>query len=101
MECRVQKRTAVTFTFHPTKHVPVRTRVTEAAARRGMTLAVQIGRWTSHRIERLARVADGQEALKYVTRTGRYQDPALHPVPGVVLLDVRMPEVDGATSWPT
>jgi CheY-like chemotaxis protein len=46
-------------------------------------------------VNHLARVADGREAVDYVSRQGRYQDAVLYPFPGVVLLDVRMPRLDG------
>jgi CheY-like chemotaxis protein len=41
------------------------------------------------------RVADGEEALDYLLRRGVYADQALSPVPNVVLLDLRLPKVDG------
>lgn len=44
---------------------------------------------------RLLHVADGQAALDYVTRQGEYSDPATSPRPGVILLDLRLPKVDG------
>jgi CheY-like chemotaxis protein len=40
-------------------------------------------------------VMDGEEALDFLFRRGRYQDPALSPRPHVVLLDLRLPRVDG------
>jgi CheY-like chemotaxis protein len=46
-------------------------------------------------VNHLARVADGREAVDYVSRKGRYQDAVRYPFPGVVLLDVRMPRLDG------
>jgi len=46
-------------------------------------------------VNRLVRVADGQEAIDYVTRAAPYQDPEQYPLPSVVLLDVRMPRLDG------
>ncbi|HVO22306.1 MAG TPA: response regulator [Candidatus Margulisiibacteriota bacterium] len=46
-------------------------------------------------INHLVRVADGQEAIDYVSRTGAYQDTSVYPDPSVVLLDVRMPRLDG------
>jgi CheY-like chemotaxis protein len=46
-------------------------------------------------INRLIRVADGQEAVDYVSRTGAYQDSEQFPLPSVILLDVRMPRLDG------
>ena len=40
---------------------------------------------------------DGQEALDYLCRRGPYQDPAKSPRPGLILLDIKMPKVDGFT----
>ena len=39
--------------------------------------------------------ADGDEALDYLKRRGRYADPAKAPRPGVVLLDLNLPGTDG------
>jgi CheY-like chemotaxis protein len=44
---------------------------------------------------RLNHVADGQEALDYLYRRGEYSDPAQSPRPGMILLDLRLPKVDG------
>jgi len=46
-------------------------------------------------INRLVRVVDGQEAVDYVSRAGAYRDTRAYPDPSVVLLDVRMPRLDG------
>ena len=43
----------------------------------------------------LIRVADGQEALDYLYRKSGFSDPAKSPRPGLILLDLRMPRVDG------
>ena len=43
----------------------------------------------------LVHVSDGQEALDYLFRQGSYSDPAASPRPHVVLLDLRLPRVDG------
>ena len=40
-------------------------------------------------------VRDGEEALDYLFRRGRYQDPRLSPRPGLILLDVNLPKVSG------
>lgn len=40
-------------------------------------------------------VADGEELLAYLQRTGPFVDPASSPRPGIVLLDLNMPRVDG------
>jgi hypothetical protein len=41
----------------------------------------------------IAVVRDGEEALDYVHRRGAFADGA--PVPGIILLDLRLPKVDG------
>ena len=46
-------------------------------------------------INQLVRVTDGQEALDYVARSSPYEDAERYPFPSVVLLDVRMPRLDG------
>ena len=43
----------------------------------------------------LVHVPDGEEALDYLFRRGRYGDPGLSPRPDLVLLDLRLPKVDG------
>jgi two-component system response regulator len=40
-------------------------------------------------------VHDGEELLQYLRREGPYADPADSPRPGLVLLDLNMPKVDG------
>lgn len=40
-------------------------------------------------------VADGEELLAYLRREGRYADPGTSPRPGLVLLDLNMPRMDG------
>ena len=44
---------------------------------------------------RLMHVADGQAALDYLHRSGEYADAATSPRPGLILLDLRLPKVDG------
>lgn len=43
----------------------------------------------------LMHVTDGQAALDYLARRNIYSDPAQSPRPGVILLDLRLPKVDG------
>lgn len=38
---------------------------------------------------------DGQEALDYLFRQNKYSDPATSPTPHLILLDLRLPKVDG------
>lgn len=40
-------------------------------------------------------VRDGQEALDYIHRQGAYQDEGKYPRPDLILLDIRMPKMDG------
>ena len=43
-------------------------------------------------------VSDGRELLDYLKRSGRYADPASSPRPGLILLDLNMPGMDGRTA---
>ena len=43
----------------------------------------------------LRRCESGREALDYLYRRGRYAPPAEAPRPGIVLLDLNMPGIDG------
>ena len=50
----------------------------------------------NHRVaNKIFHVADGEEALDYLFRRGDYTDPATSPRPHVVLLDLRLPKIDG------
>jgi CheY-like chemotaxis protein len=48
-------------------------------------------RWAN----RLMHVADGQAALDYLYRQAEFSNPEQSPRPGLVLLDLRLPKVDG------
>ncbi len=49
-----------------------------------------------HRIaNKIYHVSDGEEALDYLFRREVYTDPAKSPMPHVVLLDLRLPKIDG------
>lgn len=43
----------------------------------------------------LYRCRDGEEALEYLFRRGRYTDPATAPHPSFILLDLNLPGIDG------
>lgn len=43
----------------------------------------------------LRTVMDGEELLDYLLRRGRYTDAAEAPMPGLILLDLNMPRMDG------
>ena len=38
---------------------------------------------------------DGEEALDYLLHRGRFEDKEAHPRPDLVLLDLRLPKIDG------
>ncbi len=40
-------------------------------------------------------VEDGEELLDYLYRRGKYIDPESSPRPGIILLDLNMPRLDG------
>ncbi len=44
---------------------------------------------------RLEVVSDGVEAVRYLEGTGEYADRSLHPLPDVILLDLKMPRFSG------
>ncbi|MFH0920615.1 MAG: response regulator [Fibrobacterota bacterium] len=40
-------------------------------------------------------VRDGAEALDYLFNTGAYADKSVHVLPEIIMLDIRLPKVDG------
>jgi CheY-like chemotaxis protein len=44
---------------------------------------------------KIIHLTDGQAALDFLFRRGDYSDPATSPRPHVILLDLRLPRVDG------
>jgi len=50
---------------------------------------------SSHIANQLMHVTDGQQALDYLYRKGEFKDPKAAPRPGLILLDLRLPKVDG------
>ncbi len=57
-----------------------------------------IRNFQNHRIaNRIARVKDGEEALGYLFKKEGFTDPELYPVPDLILLDLRLPKIDGIT----
>jgi len=54
--------------------------------------------WKKHHINNpLHIVNDGEECLDFLHRRGKYKDPRIAPRPAIVLLDIRMPKMDGLT----
>jgi CheY-like chemotaxis protein len=52
--------------------------------------------FADHRVANTIHLArDGEEALQYLFRQGRYADTATSPTPHLVLLDLRLPKIDG------
>jgi len=47
------------------------------------------------RVRCIAHLSDGQQALDYLQREGKHSDPTGSPLPDLVLLDLRLPRVDG------
>ncbi len=44
---------------------------------------------------RVRRLTDGEDALNYLLRRDPYGDEEAHPLPDLLLLDLRLPKVDG------
>src|SRR5579859_4334509 len=40
-------------------------------------------------------VTDGEQAIEYLCGVGPFADRSLHPLPGLVLLDINMPKMSG------
>lgn len=51
---------------------------------------------SDHRVSnKIRHFMDGQSALDYLLRQGEFHDPAQSPRPHIILLDLRLPRVDG------
>jgi CheY-like chemotaxis protein len=54
--------------------------------------------WKKHNIANpLYIVSDGEECLDFLHRRGQYGEPGSAPRPGILLLDIKMPKMDGLT----
>jgi CheY-like chemotaxis protein len=54
--------------------------------------------WKQHGITNpLYLVPDGEACLDYLYQRGKYADPESSPRPGILLLDIKMPKMDGLT----
>jgi CheY-like chemotaxis protein len=52
--------------------------------------------WKKHHIANpLYIVKDGEECLDYLHQRGKYSEPDIAPKPGILLLDIKMPKMDG------
>jgi CheY-like chemotaxis protein len=50
-----------------------------------------------HVANKIIHLSDGQEAMDYLFRNAKYRDPGTSPRPNLVILDLRLPIVDGLT----
>lgn len=49
-----------------------------------------------HRVaNRIIRVSDGEAAINYLLRKGDFSDREKNPLPNLILLDLRLPKIDG------
>jgi two-component system, response regulator len=51
----------------------------------------------SHILNPLYIVKDGEECLEFLHQRGKYQEAEIAPRPGILLLDIKMPRMDGLT----
>ena len=52
--------------------------------------------WKKNHIANLLHIVrDGEECLDYLYQRGKYSNPETAPRPGILLLDIKMPKVDG------
>ena len=52
--------------------------------------------WKKHHIANpLYIVNDGEECLDFLRQRGKYSEPETAPRPGILLLDIKMPKMDG------
>ncbi len=50
----------------------------------------------NHRMaNRIYHAVDGEEALDYLFRKGKFESPQSSPTPHLILLDLRLPKIDG------
>jgi CheY-like chemotaxis protein len=57
---------------------------------------ITIRNFKKYRISnKLIHLSDGQQALDYLFRQGEFSDPESSPKPHLILLDLRLPKVDG------
>lgn len=49
----------------------------------------------SHLAPAVQTVVDGREALDYLEGLGKYSDRAAHPIPELIFLDLKLPELHG------
>ena len=63
----------------------------------GFAELVQRNLWNAGYNHQVVHLSDGEQALAYLKGEGQYGDRSQYPLPSVVLLDLKMPRVDGFT----
>ncbi len=58
-------------------------------------LIIKRGLEASNLVNQIKVAEDGQLALDYLFRRGKYADPGSAPRPGLILLDIKLPKLDG------
>src|SRR5256885_7536924 len=58
-------------------------------------LLIELAFRKSERMQYLGRVPDGEETLAYLNGEGKYSDRRRFPIPDLLLLDLKMPRMDG------
>ncbi len=54
--------------------------------------------WKKQMIRNPLRIVnDGEECLDYLYQRGKYAEPGTAPRPGILMLDIKMPKMDGLT----
>jgi two-component system, response regulator len=58
-------------------------------------LIISRGLRGQHVVNEIRVAVDGQEAMDYLYRQGKYAEPEAAPRPGLVLLDIKLPKLNG------
>jgi two-component system response regulator len=58
-------------------------------------LIIKRGLQANNVINEIKVARDGQEAMDYLLQQGAFSDPSTAPRPGLILLDIKLPKLDG------